>query len=282
MRATNFLAGRVALVTGAGRGLGRAHALALAAHGAAVVVNDLGTDLAGRGSDSDPAHEVAREISELGGRAVADVTDVASVSGGEAAVEAALTAFGGIDLVVNNAGVAGGGGSVSDLEEADYDAQLAVHLRAAIGTTRAAFRQMKPRGWGRIINTVSEVALDLRFGGGGAYGVAKAALWSFTLAAAGEFAPYGITVNGISPGAATRMSQGVLEEEGGGAFRAGASRGLDLDPRHVARVVAYLCSDEASDINGRVLHVAAGQVREYSITRTSKSDLAKRLGALFE
>ena len=274
------LRGRVALVTGAGRGLGRAHALALAARGASVVVNDLGVALDGSGRDEAPATRVTEEIVRSGGRAVADATDVASIEGGAAAVTATVDAFGRIDIVVNNAGFASGRGTLEHPSDADYDGQLAIHLKAAIGTTGAALPHMKRERWGRIVNTVSEVALDARFAPGGAYAVAKGALWAFTVNAAAEAAPHGVTVNAISPGATTRMSQGVLGATGDAAFRSGASEGLDLDPAHVARVVAWLCSDEAGDVNGRILHAAAGQVREYTTLRSARTELAQRVAAI--
>jgi len=258
--------GRVALVTGAGRGLGRAHALALAAAGAAVVVNDI---------DHDHADAVAGEVRAAGGRAVADSTDVASVAGGRRAVAAAIDAFGRVDVVVNNAGFAHGGGPVADPVAAELDALLDVHFKAALGTMAAALADMRPRGWGRIINTVSEASLDARFVASLGYGAAKAALWSATLVAAVEAAPYGVTVNAISPGARTRLNADVLDA----GFRSGSSAALDLDPAHVAAVVAYLASEEAGDITGRIVHAAGGHVREYSTVRTSGSDLVRRLQA---
>jgi NAD(P)-dependent dehydrogenase (short-subunit alcohol dehydrogenase family) len=260
------LAGRVALVTGAGRGLGRAHALALAAKGAAVVVNDV---------DGGPADEVARELRGQGARAVADQTDVSSVAGGRRAVAVAVDAFGRIDVLVNNAGFAHGGGSVESPVEDGLDALLDVHFKAAVGTMAAAFSDMRTRGWGRIVNTVSEASLDARFVATLGYGAAKAALWSATLVAADEGRSYGITVNAISPGARTRLNAAVLDR----GFREGASAGLDLDPGHVAAVVAYLASDGAGDITGRVIHAAGGHVREYSTTRTSQTELVDRLRA---
>jgi NAD(P)-dependent dehydrogenase (short-subunit alcohol dehydrogenase family) len=253
-------------VTGAGRGLGRAHALALAADGAAVVVNDV---------DAGPADEVAAEVRERGGRAVADHTDVASIAGGRRAVEAAIAAFGRVDVLVNNAGFALGGGTVQEPVDEQLDALVAVHFKAAVGAMSAAFRDMRSRGWGRIINTVSEAALDPRFVASLGYGAAKAALWSATLVAASEGAQHGITVNAISPGARTRLNADILDA----GFRSGASAGLDLDPAHVAAVVAYLASDEADDISGRIIHAAGGHVREYSVLRTSDSDLVHRLRA---
>ena len=261
------------MVTGAGRGLGRAHALTLAAKGLRVVVNDLGTDLDGRGADEHPARSVVAEIKAAGGVAVVDTADVASLGGGAAAVGAAVDAFGRIDVVVNNAGFASGGGTLEEPVDAELDALLAVHFKATVGTMSAAFPLMRAQGYGRIVNTVSEVALDARFDGGMGYAAAKAAVWSATLHAARLGADAGITVNAISPGARTRMSASALDA----GFREGASAALDLRPEHVARVVAYLASEDAGDITGRIIHAAGGAVREYTTTRTSRSDLAERL-----
>ncbi len=269
------LDGRVAVVTGAGRGIGRAHALVLAELGAAVVVNDLGTTVEGRGTDAGPAGEVAAEIVAAGGRAVPDTTDVASIKGGAAAVNVALEAFGRLDVLVNNAGFAVGGGDVEHPVEAEIDALIGVHLKAALGTMSAAVPVMRSQGYGRIVNTVSEVALDARLADSLGYGAAKAALWSVTLSAARALAGRGITVNAISPGARTRMNADLLDA----GFRGGASAALDLDPRHVARVVAYLAGESAGDVTGRIVHAAGGAVREYTTSRTSRSDLVERIEA---
>lgn len=269
------LAGHVALVTGAGRGIGRAHALRLAACGAAVVVNDVGATLEGTGRDHTVGEAVVAEIVADGARAVLDTTDVASLDGGRRAVTTALDAFGRIDIVVNNAGFASGGGTVESPAEAGVDALIDVHLRAALGTMSAAIADMRSRNWGRIVNTVSEAALDARYVASLGYAVAKAALWSATLVAANEFRPYGVTVNAISPGARTRMNEDLLDT----GFRGDASAPADLDPRHVADVVAYLVSDDAHDITGRVFHAAGGAIREYTTTRTSRSDLVERIGS---
>ena len=269
------LDGRVALVTGAGRGIGRADALVLAELGAAVVVNDLGTTVDGRGADAGPAGEVATEIIAAGGRAVPDTTDVASIEGGAAAVKVALEAFGRLDVLVNNAGFAVGGGDVEHPVETEIDALIGVHLKAALGTMRAAVPVMRSQGYGRIVNTVSEVALDARLTDGLGYGAAKAALWSVTLSAARALTGRGITVNAISPGARTRMNADLLDA----GFRGGASGALDLDPRHVARVVAYLAGEAAGDVTGRIVHTAGGAVREYTTSRTSRSPLVERIEA---
>jgi NAD(P)-dependent dehydrogenase (short-subunit alcohol dehydrogenase family) len=253
------LHGRVALVTGAGRGIGRAHALLLAEHGAAVLVNDI---------DHEPAHEVATDIRRDGGRAQADVHDVASIELGSAAVQRAVDAFGRIDILVNNAGYAAGGGTIEHPVEAELDALYAVHVKAALGTMRAAIPHMRAQGYGRIVNTVSEVALDERFSSTPGYAMAKAALWSATLTAAAECAPYGITVNAISPGARTRLSAGAIRNDA-----------LDLDPVHVARVVAWLASPDAADVTGKVVHAAAGVWREYETRRHADTALVHRLTA---
>ena len=179
------LKGKVALVTGAGRGLGHTHTLALASAGASVVVNDIGAALDGsRWRRQGGGGRVDEEMESLGGRAVADRTNVASVDGGARAVANTIAAFGRIDVLVNNAGFAHGGGDIEAPNDGELDALLAVHFKAAVGTMSAALVDMRARRWGRIINTVSEVALDARVAGALGYGAAKAALWSATLTAA--------------------------------------------------------------------------------------------------
>ena len=261
----------MALITGAGRGIGRAHARLLAERGAAVVVCDIGAALDGSGRDGSVADEVVGEIKAAGGRAVADTSDISTFAGGAQAVGTALDAFGRIDIVVNNAGLAGGG-SIETITESALARVLAVNLVGSVGTTQAAWPHLRAQRWGRIVNTVSEVALDTKFPGGGgvAYGAAKAAVWSATISLAAEGKPHGITVNAISPGAFTRMNEAM--------FAASAPpEGLDLDPMHVARVVAWLVSDDAGDVTGRIVHAAGGHHREYLTARTRDSELVTRI-----
>ena len=266
------LARRVALVTGAGRGIGRAHALLLAARGASVVVCDVGAALDGGGRDPSVAEAVVDEITAAGGRAVLDVSDVSTFEGGRRAVQAALDAFGGIDIVVNNAGRAGGAG-ITEISVGELEHLLAVNFVGPVATAQAAWPHLVARGGGRIVNTVSEVAFDARRSGGGiGYGAAKAALWSLTLTLAEAGREHGITVNAVSPGAFTRMNEAT--------FRATPPPpDLDLDPVHVARVVAWLVSDDAVDVTGRVVHAAGGHHREYTTRRDADTELVARIDA---
>ncbi len=260
--------GRVAVVTGGGRGIGRAHSLLLAARGARVVVGDVGAALDGHGRDASVADDVVAEIRAAGGEAVADHSDISTFAGAAQPVARAIDAFGRVDIVVNNAGLAAGGGAIETLTEVELARVLAVNFVGTIGTTQAAWPHLRAQGWGRIVNTVSEVALDDRIPGGGgiAYGAAKAAVWSATLSLAQQGLPYGITVNAVSPGAFTRMNEAM--------FAAAAPPvELDLDPVHVGRVVAWLVSDDAADVTGRIVHVAGGQHREYTTRRHRDTDL---------
>jgi NAD(P)-dependent dehydrogenase (short-subunit alcohol dehydrogenase family) len=269
--ATLSLDGHVALVTGAGRGIGRAHALLLAERGAKLVCCDLGVALDGTGADGSVAAAVAREIVEAGGEAVADTSDISTFDGAASAVAAGSDAFGFVDIVVNNAGFAIGA-SIEDVTADVFERQFAVHVYGAIGAAKAAWPYMKARRWGRVVNTVSEAAFPSRVTEGTTaglgYGSAKAALWAATYALAAEGREHGITVNAISPGAFTRMNAFMFQD---------APTELDLDPMHVARVVAWFASADADDVTGAVIHAAGGLHREYRIERQRDTELTRRI-----
>jgi NAD(P)-dependent dehydrogenase (short-subunit alcohol dehydrogenase family) len=252
------LSGKVAIVTGAGRGIGRAHALALAAAGAKVVVNDLGAGLSGEGADLSPAHEVVAEIEAAGGEAVANGENVADFGGAERLVQQALDSFGRLDILVNNAGILRDRMLVNMTED-EWDAVIAVHLKGHFATTRHAGAYWRERSKAgdevraRVINTASPSGV---FGNVGQtnYGAAKAGIAAFTLIAAQELARYGVTVNCIAPNARTRMTEETFEMgEPGGGFD-------PLDPANMSPIVVALCADEAQGITGQVFHVWGGAV----------------------
>jgi NAD(P)-dependent dehydrogenase (short-subunit alcohol dehydrogenase family) len=247
------LTGKVAIVTGAGRGLGRSHALAFARAGAAVVVNDLGVSLGGEGRDDTPAHEVVRKIEAAGGRAVANGENVADFDGARRLVEAAIASFGRLDILVNNAGILRDRMLVN-MSEAEWDAVIAVHLKGHFAPSHHAAAYWRERSKagdrvrGRIVNTSSPSGL---FGNIGQvnYGAAKAGIAAFSVIAAQELGRYGVTVNCVAPNARTRMTEVTFDLED-------AADGFDpLDPMNVTLVVLALCSDEAQSITGQVIHV---------------------------
>ncbi|MFK7894423.1 MAG: SDR family NAD(P)-dependent oxidoreductase [Myxococcota bacterium] len=238
---------RVVVVTGAGRGIGRGYALALAAAGAKVVVNDLGVRTDGTLPSDAPADEVVAEIKAMGGDALAEPSDVATRAGAEALIGNALHHFGRVDAVINNAGI-DRPGMLIDLEEADWDAVVDVHLKAQFLVLGAAGRHFRARAEagesvaGAIVNTSSPAALA-GFRGEGAYSAAKAAVLGLTLTAADELADWGVTVNAVVPGAATRLT----------AWSPGAP-----DPSTVAPLIVWLASLDAADVTGRVFSAAGG------------------------
>jgi NAD(P)-dependent dehydrogenase (short-subunit alcohol dehydrogenase family) len=238
--------GQVAIVTGAGHGLGRQHALQLAERGARVVVNDLGGTVDGTGSDAGPAEQVAAEINDAGGDAVADTSSVASQAGGETIVETAMDAFGRVDIVVNNAGILRDK-AFHNLTPDLLDGVIQVHLYGAFWVTLPAWKVMREQGYGRIVNTTSASGLFGNFGQTN-YGAAKMGLVGFTRALAQEGRRKNILANVIAPAAKTRMTEELL---GPVADK--------LDPSSVAPVVVFLASDQC-DVTGQILSVAGGRV----------------------
>jgi NAD(P)-dependent dehydrogenase (short-subunit alcohol dehydrogenase family) len=252
--------GRVAIVTGGGRGLGRSHALALGREGAKVVVNDLGVELDGTGGGATPADEVAAEIRALGGSAVVDGSDISDWHGAQHLIEEAQRAFGRLDVVVNNAGVLRDRMVVS-MGADDIDAVIDVHLKGTIFTAHHAaayWRDQAKAGEpvdGRIINTTSGAGLYGNIGQG-AYSAAKAGIVGFTLVAAAELGRYGVTANALSPGGRTRMTEQIFS-----SAMAPPEDGFDaMAPENVSPVVAWLGSAESSGITGRVFEVYGGMV----------------------
>jgi NAD(P)-dependent dehydrogenase (short-subunit alcohol dehydrogenase family) len=252
------LSGKVAIVTGAGRGIGRAHALALAAAGAKVVVNDLGAALSGEGSDLSPAEQVVAEIRAAGGEAVANGENVADFAGAGRMVQQALEDFGRLDILVNNAGILRDRMLVNMTEE-EWDAVIAVHLKGHFAPTRHAaahWRELAKAGGevrARVINTSSPSGV---FGNVGQanYGSAKAGIAGFTIIVAQELQRYGVTVNCIAPNARTRMTEETFDTSPPGG-------GFDpLDPANMSVVVVTLAADEAQHITGQVFHVWGGAV----------------------
>ena len=243
--------GRVAIVTGAGQGLGREHARLLAARGARVVVNDLGGGPRGGGASEEPARKVADEIRAAGGEAVADFHTVATPEGARAIVDAALAAWGRLDVLVHNAGIASGD-PIETLPAEQLDAILDVHLRGGFFLSSAAWPVMRERGYGRIVHTVSNAGL---FGlpGATAYSAAKGGLVALTRALAGEGAPHGIRVNGLAPAAITRLTAGT----DAGPLAEWWNRWFQ--PERVSPVVAWLAHEDCP-VTGEIYSAGGGRV----------------------
>ena len=257
-------AGRVVVVTGAGRGLGRAHALAFAAEGARVVVNDVGAALDGSGGSTGPAAEVVAEIRTAGGEAVADGEDVADWGGARRLVAHAVEAFGRLDVLVNNAGILRDRMLVS-LDEAEWDAVLRVHLKGHAAPLHHAAAYWRSRGKAgelvaaRVINTSSGAGL-LGSVGQGTYSTAKAGILGLTLVAAAELARYGVTVNAIAPAARTRMTEQVFAETMAAPSSDGTEAFDAMAPENVSPLVVWLGSAESGAVTGQVFEVDGGRI----------------------
>jgi NAD(P)-dependent dehydrogenase (short-subunit alcohol dehydrogenase family) len=265
---TRLLEGRIAIVTGAGRGIGRAHALELARQGAKVVVNDFGISLAGEKEES-PADAVVAEIEALGGEAVTNGADVADFVQAEAMVRQAIDTFGGLDILVNNAGFVRDRMLVNTSEE-EWDAVIRVHLKGHFAPLRHAgayWRAESKEGRqrdARVINTSSGAGLQGSIGQT-TYSSAKAGIAGMTLVAAAEMGRYGVTVNAIAPVAQTRMTEGAFDTS------------EMAKPEDNSPIVAWLASVEAGDVTGRLIEIDGGQICvEQGWSHGPKRDIGRR------
>ncbi len=276
--------GRVVVVTGAGRGIGREYALMLAEHGAKVVVNDLGGSRDGTGSDDSPAEQVVAEIAAMGGEAVANAGNVADFADAKAMIDQAVEAFGDLHAVVNNAGILRDR-MLANMTEAEWDAVIEVHLKGTFAPAHHAAAYWRERSKagepvdGRIVNTTSVSGIYGNIGQTN-YGAAKAGIAAFTTIAALELARYGVTVNAIAPAALTRMTEDL------GMGQASDEDKAAMDPKWIAPIVTWLVSEESKAVSGRVfeasgrvLAVAEGWVRGPQVDPTADPTA---MGALVE
>src|SRR3954468_23954454 len=247
--------GKVAIVTGAGGGLGRSHAMLLASRGAQVVVNDLGGSLYGEGASPDYAAAVAKEIEALGGGAVGGANTVATPEGGAAIVQTALDNFGRVDIVINNAGILADK-TFHNMTPEMVDAVLGVHLVGALNVTRPAWATMRENGYGRVVNTSSNSGILGNFGQAN-YGAAKMGLVGLTRVLAAEGAKYNIKVNAIAPVARTRMTEALLQPP----------IKEKVDPDLVSPIVAWLVHEDCP-VTGEVYSAAAGRISRFFIGLT--------------
>lgn len=241
-----LLRGRVAVITGAGNGIGRAEARAMAAQGAKVVVNDIGTSYDGIGSSKEPADLVVKSILEAGGVAVPSYDSVATEKGAESIIQTAIKDFGRIDILVNNAGVVREPREVSEISSEDWEIILKTHLFGTFYCTRSACTFMKKQGYGKIINTSSHVGLGWK--GFAAYGAAKEGITGFTRTIARDMAEHGINCNAIRPLAAWRGTKNMTE------------RMAAMLPEDIATLVTYLSSEKANHISGCIFEVWHGHI----------------------
>ncbi|MGV0597933.1 SDR family oxidoreductase [Mycobacterium vulneris] len=260
------LEGRVAVITGAGRGIGREHAVLFASEGASVVVNDLGGSNAGEGTDAGPAHEVVAEIKAAGGKAVANTANIATWDGAKSLIQQAVDEFGRLDVVVNNAGILRDC-FIPTMAESDWDAVIAVHLKGHFSVLRHAAEYWKAQSkagdqpHAAVINTASGSGTTIPNAGQANYGSAKAAIAALTLVAADELERYGVRVNAIAPIARTRLT---LATPGMGALMAEPEDEGEVDlfsPANISPLVAYLATEKCP-ITGRVYAVQGGAISQ--------------------
>jgi hypothetical protein len=247
---------KVAVVTGAARGIGREIALLLAKHGARVVVNDYGGSETGTGTTNAPADEVVGEIKASGGQAVANYDSVASMAGGKSIVDTAVTAFGRIDIVVNNAGILRDR-MIFNMSEEEWDAVINTHLKGSFAVTRAAAPLMREQKWGRVINMTSTSGLVGNVGQAN-YAAAKLGIVGLTRVTALDMARYNVTANCISPFAWTRMIGTIPTQTE--AQKARVEKIKKMSPAHIAPLAAFLCSDDARDVSGQVFGVRGKEI----------------------
>jgi len=261
-----LLEGKVAIVTGAGRGIGRGEAMLLAAEGAKVVVNDLGVELDGSGKDQKLADKVVAEIRAKGGTAVSNFESVADHQAAKRIIDAAIEKFGRLDILVNNAGFLRDK-MIYNLDEEMWDAVIAVHLKGTFNCGKWACRYFREKGEaGRIINTTSAAGLIGNVGQSN-YGAAKAGIANLTLVWSREMEKYRVTVNAIAPAARTRMTEnafGQLEAPAEGEFDS-------MHPDNVAPLAAYLASDAAAHLTGQVFGISGGDIDQYEVWQVKKS-----------
>lgn len=259
------LEGRVAVITGAGRGIGREHALLFAREGASVVVNDLGGSNEGEGADAGPAHQVVDEIVSAGGKAVANTDNIATWDGAAGLIEQAISEFGGLDVVVNNAGILRDG-FIAGMDESQWDSVLTVHLKGHFSVLRHAATYWKSQSKdgsqpnAAVVNTASGSGLTVPNAVQANYGAAKAGIAALTLVAAEELERYGVRVNAIAPIARTRLT---LATPGMGALMGEPEDGeVDLfSPANISPLVAYLASEKCP-LSGKVFAVQGGAISE--------------------
>ncbi len=258
------LDGKVAVVTGGGRGIGRGVSKLLAAHGAAVVVNDLGVTVAGQKETQSPADDVVKEIKAAGGKAASNHMDISTVDGGDGLINQAIKEFGQLDILVNVAGILRDR-MIFNMSEQEWDDVIRVHLKGHYCTMRPGSAHMRERKYGRIINFSSNSALGSP--GQPNYAAAKAGILGLTYSAANSLAKYGITVNAIMPGASTRMTDTIPAGRMPGATGIPQSEnveGTPRDPANVAPLVVFLASDDAANVNGQCFGASGYRITRYT------------------
>ena len=263
------LDGKVAAVTGGGRGIGREVSRAFARQGAAVVVNDLGVTVAGQQETTSPADDVVKEIKAAGGTASSNHLDISTPEGGEGLVNQAIKEFGKLDILVNIAGILRDR-MIFNMTIDEWDAVVKVHLRGHFCTMRPATAHMRERQFGRIINFSSNAAQGSP--GQPNYAAAKAGILGLTYSTANAMQKYGVTCNAIWPGAATRMTDSIPAGRmpGAGLITSANATGTPMDPANVPPIIIYLCSDEASEITGQCFGASGYRITRYTHMRPER------------